>query len=90
MYAACLNDRAALLFDDDCFAVVQTSQDPHTLKNTLWIWAAYGRPSAGLQARLDDYARRTGHSELRLTSSRPGWARKPGWSWVESTYRKEL
>lgn len=90
IYAACVNGEAALCFEDGNFIVLKEYNDPHSLAKVLWVWIAYGTGINAMQERLDEYAIEQGYDEIRLTSSRKGWADVGGWEYMESTYRRVL
>jgi hypothetical protein len=90
IYAACVNGDAILCFEDENFIVLKEFIDPFSLARVLWVWVAYGTGINAMQERLDEYAREQGYDEIRLTSSRKGWASVKGWEFIEATYRREL
>lgn len=88
IYAACLNGEAALCFENGNFIVLKEFEDTHSMAKVLWVWIAFGTGINAMQDRLDEYAAEQGFDEIRITSSRKGWAKVDGWEYMESTYRR--
>ena len=90
VYAECVNGSASLCYENGRFIILKFYEDELTGAKVIWVWIAYGEGINGEQERLDAYAKTHGYNELRLTSSRPGWARTEGWEFMEATYRRKL
>lgn len=90
VYAACLYGDASLWCEGDSFAVLRCVVDEFSGRRILWVWVACGDGLNDQLPRLDAYARERGYAEIRMSSSRPGWHRMPGWSHVESSFKREV